>query len=66
MKKDYCESCGVEWINHLGLQTACDRYLEWKYIATELAQVLYKSDRTEDDIEKVLGEYEKRKFLKGL
>jgi len=65
MKKDYCESCGIEWINHLGVQSTCDKYLDWKNIAYEMAQVLYKPDRTEEDIDKVLGDYEKLRFIQS-
>lgn len=65
MRKTYCESCGIEWINHLGVEGTCEKHLDWKHISYELAQVLYKPDRTEEDIEKVLGEYEKLRFLRS-
>ena len=58
-----CQACGTNWRDHLGISATCAKCLAWESMAKELATVLDKEIITEQDKDRVLGNYEKLKFL---
>jgi predicted ATP-dependent serine protease len=58
-----CQSCGTNWRDHLGVAGTCAKCMAWEHMAKELATILYKDEVTQQDRDRILGEYEKLKFL---
>lgn len=58
-----CPSCGTNWRDHLGIAGTCAKCMAWESMARELATVLDKEVITEQDKDRVLGNYEKLKFF---
>jgi hypothetical protein len=61
--REYCPACEISWRDHLGVAGTCAKCMAWEHMAKELATILYKDEVTQQDRDRILGEYEKLKFL---